>query len=226
MSSRLSLHAAPAAGFDEPFEMLLACHQRVARMLGLLERLGVHAQVHGFDGDARVAAADVMRYFDLAGPAHHEDEERNLFPLLRAGGEPALASLVERLQAEHLEMSRQWQAVRADLATVAAGEEPPGGPVAFLDAARPRWARFAALYAGHIEAEEGRAYPAAEALAGEAVRREMGEEMAARRGVRPAAATPPDWRSTARPTQGPAEAPATARSWFGLGPTDARPTPD
>ena len=75
MTSPLILHAAPGAGFDQPFEMLLACHERVERMLGLLERLAQHLAEHGCTPDAAQAARDVMRYFDIAGPAHHEDEE-------------------------------------------------------------------------------------------------------------------------------------------------------
>ncbi|RZJ07918.1 MAG: hemerythrin domain-containing protein, partial [Rubrivivax sp.] len=39
MSSRIVLHAGPAVGFDQPFEMLAACHDRVRRSLDLLERL-------------------------------------------------------------------------------------------------------------------------------------------------------------------------------------------
>ena len=52
MTSSLSLHAAPAAGFDQPFEMLLACHQRVDRMLRLLQRLAPHLATHGADAEA------------------------------------------------------------------------------------------------------------------------------------------------------------------------------
>lgn len=44
MSTPTILHAAPAAGFDEPFEMLTACHGRVDRMLALLQRLATHLQ--------------------------------------------------------------------------------------------------------------------------------------------------------------------------------------
>src|SRR5689334_2494815 len=74
----------PEAGFDQPFEMLHACHERVRRSLRLLQRLVAHAQVHGADAQVREAAADVLRYFDLAAPAHHEDEERHLVPRLQA----------------------------------------------------------------------------------------------------------------------------------------------
>jgi ribonucleoside-diphosphate reductase alpha chain len=95
------LHAGPAAGFDQPFELLAACHGRVERMLGLLERLAAHLAAHGADEPARSAAADITRYFDIAGPAHHEDEERHVLPRLRASGDPALAALADRLHADH-----------------------------------------------------------------------------------------------------------------------------
>lgn len=180
-SSPLHFHHSPAAGFDEPFEMLLACHERVQRMLGLLLRLAEHLGGHGADEQARQAAHDVMRYFDQAGPAHHEDEERHLFPLLLAQGDAALAAVVRRLQQEHEDMAAQWQAVRADLAEIEAGRWPPAQAAAVL----PRWQAYAALYAGHIAAEEGQAYPAARPLLPAPALHTMGQEMAQRRGVPP-----------------------------------------
>ena len=82
MTTPLILHAAPAAGFDEPFELLAACHQRVERMLGLLQRLQPHLQAHGADRAGAEAARDLLRYFDLAAPHHHEDEELHVLPVL------------------------------------------------------------------------------------------------------------------------------------------------
>lgn len=168
------LHAGPAVGWEQPFEMLLACHQRVERMLGLLERLAAHVAAQGADGNARQAAQDVMRYFDIAGPAHHEDEERHLFPRLAAAG-GAAAALAARLHEEHLAMARQWARVRAALAGIAAGE-------AGVDSSA--WPAFAALYRAHIVAEEGQAYPAARALVDDTALQAMGAEMAGRRGAR------------------------------------------
>ncbi len=180
-STTLSFHSSPAAGFDEPFEMLLACHERVQRMLGLLLRLAEHLPAHGADEQARQAARDVMRYFDQAGPAHHEDEERHLFPPLLAQGDAAAAEVVRRLQQDHVAMGQQWQAVRADLAEIEAGRWPPAQPAAL----KPRWQAYAELYAGHIAAEEGQAYPAARPLLPAPALRDMGQEMARRRGVLP-----------------------------------------
>jgi hemerythrin-like domain-containing protein len=171
-----TLHAGPAAGFDEPFEMLDACHDRVRRMLALLGRLTAHMAAHGSDERAREAAADVMRYFDQAGPEHHEDEERHLFPLLATAADPATRALVQRLQNEHLEMERQWRHLRTDLRAVRAGQPWPAG-------ADERAAAFVTLYAAHVAAEDSHAYPEARARASPEQQREMGREMATRRGV-------------------------------------------
>lgn len=177
MTTPLILHAAPDAGFDEPLEMLLACHQRVERMLLLLERLALHLLHNGADAQAQQAATDVMRYFDLAGPAHHEDEQRHLFPALQATGDATLQGLVQGLQHDHLAMTTQWQGLRADLLAVQAGELPHA-------LAAGRWAGFASLYRRHVALEESLAYPAAMPLLGAAERAGMGREMAERRGAR------------------------------------------
>lgn len=102
MNTRIELYAGPAVGFEQPFEMLLACHERVQRSLDLLLRLQAHVARHGADDEARDAARDVLRYFDIAGPHHHQDEEQHVLPRLRAAGQAALA---QRLAADHTEMT-------------------------------------------------------------------------------------------------------------------------
>ncbi|GAB2485850.1 hemerythrin domain-containing protein [Comamonas humi] len=174
----LDLHTPPAAGFDEPFEMLHACHGRLQRMLALLGRLGEHLAAQGCDAQARSAAADVQRYFDLAGPLHHEDEELHVLPALRAAGEAALA---DALHAEHEAMEQQWLSIRAELQAVQA-QQLAGGEA--LAQARRRWADFAALHAGHLQREESRAYPAVRARLGGPEQAAMGHDMARRRGAR------------------------------------------
>lgn len=97
MNATLTLHRSPSAGFNEPFEMLDACHERVGRMLALLQRLREHLEGGRADEPARQAARDVMRYFDLAAPHHHQDEETHVFPALLASGDAALVRLAEAL---------------------------------------------------------------------------------------------------------------------------------
>lgn len=70
--------------------MMGACHERVQRVLDLLGRLRDHVARHEVDHEARQAARDGMRYFDVAAPQHHRDEERHVFPLLEAHGDAAM----------------------------------------------------------------------------------------------------------------------------------------
>ncbi|MBK1613718.1 cation-binding protein [Rubrivivax gelatinosus] len=168
------LHEGPSVGFEAPFEMLEACHDRVERTLALLERLLVHLDRLGVvDEQARHAARDVMRYFDLAAPKHHEDEERHVFPALREQGQAALA---DRLQAEHGEMAAQWARLRPTLAAIVDG--------AWDSAAAPLWEAFVVSYRRHIVDEDEQACPAAAAAIDDRCLGRMAEEMAHRRGLR------------------------------------------
>lgn len=172
------LHAGPAAGFDQPFELLEACHARMERSLALLERLGEHLATQGVDAQAREAAADLLRYFDVAAPQHHEDEERHVLPRLRDAG---LAAMAARLRGEHQVMEREWAALRPGLAAVVAATLEGDA----LVAARAHWAAYAALYRGHLAAEEQHAFPRARQGLLPEEARAMGAEMAHRRGAPP-----------------------------------------
>src|SRR5262249_60819727 len=72
-----------APRFDEPLELLEACHARIETQLAMLERLVTHVAQHGCDLGAREAARFIMRYFDTAGSPPHRGGEEDLFPLLR-----------------------------------------------------------------------------------------------------------------------------------------------
>lgn len=172
------LHSAPAVGFEQPYEMLEACHERVLRSLDLLLRLAAHLQTQGTDSQARDAARDILRYFDIAAPHHHEDEERHVLPRLRASGEAAQVALAARVEAEHRQMGEHYQRIRPGLqALVDAGELPSTAD----------WAGFAALYRAHIELEESLVFPRAAQALSAAELQHMGQEMRGRRQVaRPA----------------------------------------
>ena len=168
----------PAPGFAQPFDMLCACHEKLQRTLALLVRLRAHLGAHGADDQARQAARDVMRYFDMAAPQHHRDEELHVFPPLLAGSDAAAKAVAERLQREHVQMEARWPPARAVLAGIGDGQLQAlsGADAAALDAS-------CTLYADHIAAEEQIAYPAAAELLGADAVIAMGQEMAARRGA-------------------------------------------
>ncbi len=183
MTSRLRITAPgtpPAAGFEQPFEMLHACHERVARMLALLRRLREHLRSSGADEQARQAARDVMRYFDVAAPEHHRDEELHVFPPLLASGDPVVSGVVERLKRDHVDMASGWAAVRALLDDIAQGR-----CAAFDPAQEHVLEAFERLYADHLRAEDDIAYPRARALIDAERLEAMSRDMMRRRGVAP-----------------------------------------
>ena len=174
--------AAPAPAFDEPLEMLAACHERIEAQLCTLEKLMGHLGERGCDAGAREAAASVMRYFDTAGVDHHRDEDEDMFPLLRRlAGErdrPEVSAVINGLEEDHSTMEAQWSRVRERLEAVAAGRE------ARLDAEDV--GRFAWLYRRHMEKESALVLPFARETISETERAALGSRMAARRRIRAA----------------------------------------
>jgi hemerythrin-like domain-containing protein len=163
--------------------MLSACHERVERSLALLERLQQHLQNKGWDEQAAQAARDVMRYFDLAAPLHHQDEELHVFPPLLAAGDEAVCGVVRRLQQDHVAMEANWRRARTVLQHVA---EPasPGGWVPLSASELADLRAFAEPYARHIEDEERLVYPAARPLIQGEGLQAMSADMRVRRGAK------------------------------------------
>lgn len=176
-------HSAPAAGFEEPFEMLATCHERVERMLALQVKLQQHLLDKGCDEPARQAARDVMRYFDLAAPLHHQDEELHVFPALLNGPDTALHALVARLIQNHRDMEVAWAQARRVLLAIADSLASSWTPLTLEQTAA--LTAFAALYRQHLDDEDNVAYPAAQAVLSPDAVLAMSEDMMQRRGVAP-----------------------------------------
>jgi len=174
------LFPVPAADFDHPLAMLAACHERIADQCATLLRLVEYVSEHGADDQARQAARNVMRYFDVAGPHHHADEESELFPgLLAAAGARAsgVGDLVQRLCADHRVLEGQWAALRAVLHPLSSGESVVL-PQTLVDG-------FVTHYRQHLALEDAQLLPLATALLPAATLAGIGAAMAERRGVRP-----------------------------------------
>ena len=165
--------------------MLLACHERVNRSLELLRRLQAHLREKGPDDDARQAARDVMRYFDVAAPLHHQDEELHVFPPLLQQGQgldPKLREIVTKLIHDHRAMETHWSAARTTLSWIAEGGAQDWTPLSAEQI--EALSRFSALYAGHIADEEGIVYPAAQSSMAPRAIGVMSKDMMRRRDVK------------------------------------------
>ena len=165
--------ASPAPGFDDPLALLRACHERITRQCNTLEKIAAQLASHGLTPDLRTAAAGVHRYFSTAGHYHHEDEELDLFPLLR--GDAALATLIDNLQLEHVRMDALWRELEPLLA------EPD--TIRDTDGFRKQAMAFIALHAQHVAHENAVLLPRAKAMLPPTVLTVLGARMAARRGV-------------------------------------------
>jgi len=173
MSDPFNITTAP--GFDDPLEMLQACHGRITAQCDTLHKLVAHLQIQGNDEQAGQAARAILRYFDTAGQYHHQDEEQDLFPVLLASGDKTVAGYIERLLGEHKEMDLAWRALRPLLLAIA------DDSANTLDQAIA--AHFIDCYARHIAFENEHLLPLAQRLLNAAQLQVLGQHMATRRGV-------------------------------------------
>ena len=167
----MQIGAQVAPGFDDPVQLLTACHDKVRRFAALALRLASHLAERGADQEAAQAAANVLRYFEVAAPLHHADEELDLFVALRALADPQLDAVMAELELEHQSLAALWAQVRPWLAAIVAGQALPP-PDALAD--------FARCYPQHAAREEAEVYPAASRLA-PAVLQGIGRVMQQRR---------------------------------------------
>lgn len=138
-------------GFDDPLEILLACHRRIEKQLETLQRLRSHVDQHGVDAEASAAAQAVLRYFARAAMSHHDDEEKDLFPLLEQritdpGEKARFHALRDELERDHREVQALWTKVKKPLEGIAEGLT-RGLAAADVHA-------FVGAYVRHILAEE------------------------------------------------------------------------
>ncbi|KPF68150.1 hypothetical protein IP84_10335 [beta proteobacterium AAP99] len=167
----------PVATFDDPVEMLSVCHGRMQHALDTLRRLEAFLGSRGANEESASAASAVLRYFDIAAPLHHQDEDEDVYPALRAcvAEDDPLRLTLDELHEEHQKLDELWAFLRTDLQAVAAGE------AVQLDGQLVRQFRDATQR--HLAIEDSIVLPYAQRLLPADVRRTVGRAMAQRRGL-------------------------------------------
>jgi hypothetical protein len=173
----------PANGFANALHLWPACHDRIERVVSLVERLPRHLEAHGPDESARLTGGEVRRFFEQAVPRHHADEDDDRFPLVlrRAreaqpnGEADAAARRIERLSAEHHALSASWLGVREMLNAIERQTSRAIDQMLVGDLVRPQLE--------HHAAEDRIIRPFAQRLLTPQDRGPLGTVMAARRGA-------------------------------------------
>jgi hemerythrin-like domain-containing protein len=169
--------------YDDPLEMLLACHRKTEKQLETLKRLRSHLSSHGVDPEASAAAQALLRYFDKAATNHSEDEEHDVFPLLEqritdAGEAARFRDFRAEIERDHREIEAKWARMRKPLEGIAEGLT--RGLLADDVLA------FVGAYARHIRVEETALVEFFNRWLDDNDRRALGRSMSARRHAPPA----------------------------------------
>ncbi|WP_409499896.1 hemerythrin domain-containing protein [Mannheimia glucosida] len=159
------------ASWAEPIDMLYACHSKVKSFCKQLQILPDYLEKNGVNQAVKNDVQQILNYFNISAPLHHEDEEDDFFPeLIKV--QPQAQAEVDELERQHVHLHKNWDELSAQLEELLAGKRE--------NVDRDLIERFVAGYDVHIAIEEplfelGREHLAQEKLS------EMGKVMADRR---------------------------------------------
>lgn len=170
-------------GFDQPLELMSDCHRRIEMFLGVLERVTEQADGSKLSDEQRQAMDSALRYFKQAAPLHTQDEEESLFPCLRQSKNAKALELlirVSHLETEHLAAERRHGDVDFLCRVWLQQNTLPAQQQKRL---KQLLAELKSGYAEHIRLEDEVIFPAAAKILSPEELRQIGEEMAQRRGL-------------------------------------------
>jgi hypothetical protein len=149
------------ARLQPPIRNFSGCHEGI---LEGLRELHVLPALAGTLARARASAAATLELFDKVVPAHHADEEQELFVSVQRSCRDArereeVRALVEQLTTEHRRIEALWARIRPAVVQIAAGKV-HGEP--FQDDVEG----LVQLYADHAKHEEEVFLPLADRILG------------------------------------------------------------
>ena len=172
----------PSPTFQQPLELLSDCHRRVESFLRALVLVAEQARGGALNLKQREALETGLRYFREAAPKHTADEEESLFPRLRELGDGATREALARIAA--LEVDHQIAKVAHDAVEQLGQAWLMSGRLSADDTTRliQHLRKLASIYERHIAVEDNEIFPLARTVLDAVALREVGREMATRRG--------------------------------------------
>lgn len=98
----------------EPIEMLYACHSKVKRFCKQLQILPAYLAEHGVNQAVKNDVQQILTYFNVSAPLHHEDEEKDFFPAL-VSVHPKAQENIDALENQHISLHQSWDELAVQL---------------------------------------------------------------------------------------------------------------
>lgn len=179
--SQLRNKSSDSPSFEQPLSLLRSCHDKIIHFSSSLYKLSQSLPNEGWNRQLEASAEQIRHYFNIAGPEHHKDEEEHLFPAIIAldptctePGSLERIQLINTLIKEHVQSDSLWEKLdlmlkerTEDFATLAQLAE-----------------QFANEMHQHAEIENKQVFPFAEQHISSRQFKEMGQDIAKRRGVK------------------------------------------
>ncbi len=163
-----------APDFSDPLGLISACHQRVLDHSALLEQIIEKIAAGEIDNDVRSAAVKVQQYFSTSAMLHHQDEEKDIFPIL-VRQSLKIAEIIHKLKQQHQEQEKLWSVIDPKLKRL---------PETVDDELREASSAFIASQREHVNIENEELFFMAQHILSNDELKKIGKSMADRRGVR------------------------------------------
>jgi hemerythrin-like domain-containing protein len=174
----------PSPTFQQPLELLSDCHRRVESFLQALILVTEQTNGAALNPQHREALQTALRYFREAAPKHTADEEESLFPRMRQLSSEAVGAAlekIERLEADHKVAQHDHQLVeQLGSKWLAKNRLTKDETAQMAEALR----RLQSIYERHISIEDNEIFPLAGQVLDAKTLKDVGREMAERRGQR------------------------------------------
>ncbi|MDH2998659.1 hypothetical protein A1D22_02520 [Pasteurellaceae bacterium LFhippo2] len=141
----LNLEPQQFVTWEEPIDMLYACHGRVKSFCRQLSILPDYLEKNGVNQAVKNDVQQILNYFNQAAPLHHDDEEKDFFPALVAQL-PEAQKEIDLLESQHIHLHSNWDKLSAQLVALLNGERD--------NVDRELIKQFIAGYDEHIAIEE------------------------------------------------------------------------
>lgn len=161
------------ASWNEPIEMLYACHGKVKRFCRQLTILPDYLAKNGCNQAVKNDVQQILNYFNQSAPLHHDDEEKDFFPLL-VKYVPEAQKDIDELERQHVTLHDSWTKLSEQLQALLKDER-ENIDVTLIN-------HFVSGYDKHIALEEP-LFELGKQHLSESELRQIGEIMSARRRV-------------------------------------------